>query len=91
MALAKSLPLSGLQCPDIKSITSGSLRSFLILRMPVYELGQDALLLLTRGAPVPGNKHTDCWKKSSKCVIHPLHLQKTRYTSKPFWGEMGIY
>lgn len=46
MALAKSLPLSRLQCPDKKSITSGSLRSF--LRMPVYELGQDVLLLLTR-------------------------------------------
>lgn len=78
MALAKSLPLSGLQCPNIKSITSGSLRSFLILRMPVYELGQDALLLLTRGAPVPDNKHNRLLEEEQQVCYPPFALTEDK-------------
>lgn len=68
VALAKSLPLSGLHCTDAKPIHLGSPRS--LLRMLVQESGKQTLLF-SRGAQVP-DEH-------SKCLPHPLHLQSTRH------------
>lgn len=79
-------PSLGFSVLTKNQLLPGSLRSF--LRMPVYELGQDALLLLTREPTVPGNKHTDCWKRvASVLSLHPLYLQKTRYTSSSCGGK----
>ena len=46
--------------------------------MPVYELGQDALLLLTRGAPVPGNKHNRLLEEEQQVCYPPFALTEDK-------------
>lgn len=77
MALAKSLPLSGLQWPDAKSISLGSSRinlgsPKLISKNASSGTQKGYTSTVHQGARVPDDDEHRDWWKSSKCLTHSV-------------------